>query len=70
MHFTAKTPIKDARILAESDHERSRKLFGHLLDAGILILAPERLHGGFSYAHSESDAEHLTATVEGFVKGT
>jgi glutamate-1-semialdehyde 2,1-aminomutase len=70
MHFTTKTPIKDARILAESDHEKSRKLFSHLLDDGILMLAPERLHGAFSYAHSESDIARLTATVEQFAKAT
>jgi glutamate-1-semialdehyde 2,1-aminomutase len=70
MHFTTKTPIKDASILSESDHEKSRKLFGQLLEDGILMLAPERLHGAISYAHTESDIEHLTTTVEQFAKGT
>jgi len=70
MHFTTKTPIKDASILAESDHEKSRKLFGQLLEGDILMLAPERLHGAISYAHTESDIEHVTTTVEQFAKGT
>jgi len=68
IHMTTEKPIKDARILATSDHEKSRKLFSHLLDDGILILVPERMHAGISYAHSETDIENLTASVESFVK--
>jgi glutamate-1-semialdehyde 2,1-aminomutase len=68
IHTTAKTPIKDARCYADSDHEKSRKLFSHLLDDGILMVVPDRLHAAVSYAHTDSDIENLTASVERFVK--
>jgi glutamate-1-semialdehyde aminotransferase len=68
IHTTAKTPIKDATCFADSDHEESKKLFSHMLDDGIIMLVPERLHGGISYAHTETDIENLTASVERFVK--
>lgn len=66
---TSKTPIKDARILAETDHDKSRRLFSQLLDDGIAILTPERLHGAISFAHTESDIQNLVSSVERFVKG-
>jgi glutamate-1-semialdehyde 2,1-aminomutase len=68
IHVTTKTPIKDATILVDSDHEKSRKLFGNLLDDGVLMIVPERLHGAISYAHTESDIEVLESSVERFVK--
>ncbi len=68
IHTTAKKPIKDARCYADSDHEESRKLFSHMLDDGIMMLVPERLHGAISYAHTESDIGNLTASVERFVR--
>ena len=68
IHTTAKTPIKDTRRYADCDHEESRKLFSHMLDDGILMVVPERLHGAVSYAHTESDVGNLTASVERFVK--
>ena len=68
IHTTAKTPIKDARRYGDCDHEESRKLFSHLLDDGIIMLVPQRLHGAISYAHTESDIGNLTASVERFVK--
>jgi glutamate-1-semialdehyde 2,1-aminomutase len=68
MHATKETPIRDATILAKSDHELSRRLFSHLLDNGILILVPERMHGAISYAHTAADIEHLTGSVEAFVR--
>ena len=68
IHTTAKTPIKDARRYADCDHEESKKLFSHLLDDGILMVVPERLHCAVSYAHTDSDIGTLTASVERFVK--
>jgi len=70
IHTTAKTPIKDARPYADSDHELSRKLFDDLLDDGILMVVPEMLHGAISYAHTEADIDYLTTSVERFVKRT
>jgi len=68
IHMTAEKPIKDARVLASSDHEKSKKLFAQLLDDGIFILVPERMHAAISYAHSETDIENLTRSVERFVQ--
>lgn len=68
IHTTAKTPIKDARCYSDSDHEASRKLFSHMLEDGIVMLVPERLHGAISYAHTESDIENLIASVERFMR--
>jgi glutamate-1-semialdehyde 2,1-aminomutase len=70
IHMTSKTPIKDARILAETDRQKSGKLFSQLLADGILMLVPERLHGAISYAHTESDIENLMASVGRFVKSS
>ena len=66
---TSKAPIRDARINAETDRDMSRRLFGHLLKDGIAMLVPERLHAAVSYAHTESDIQDLTSSVERFVKG-
>jgi glutamate-1-semialdehyde 2,1-aminomutase len=68
IHLTTTTPIKDATILADSDHEKSRKLFSKMLDDGILMVVPERLHGAISYAHTEADIESLVSSVERFVE--
>jgi len=68
VHVTQTSPIRNAKILEESDHEKSKLLFAHLLNDGILVLVPERLHGSISYAHKESDVRDLTASVERFVK--
>jgi glutamate-1-semialdehyde 2,1-aminomutase len=68
IHTTAKSPIKDARILGETDREESKRLFDQLLNDGIAMLVPERLHGAVSYAHTESDIQNLTESVERFVK--
>jgi glutamate-1-semialdehyde 2,1-aminomutase len=68
IHLTTTTPIKDATILAESDHEKSRKLFSNMLDDGILMVVPERMHGAISYAHTEADIESLASSVERFVE--
>jgi glutamate-1-semialdehyde 2,1-aminomutase len=68
IHMSKGAPIRDATVLAKSDHEMSKRLFEHLLNDGILVLVPERMHGGISYAHTESDIEHLTDSVERFVK--
>jgi len=70
IHTTDKAPIMDAGDYANCDHERSRKLFSNLLDDGIVVLVPERLHGAISYAHTDSDIDNLTASVERFVKSS
>ncbi|MGP8068561.1 MAG: aspartate aminotransferase family protein [Candidatus Bathyarchaeia archaeon] len=67
IHVTAKGPIRDAKANAGVDREKSRRLFGHLLDDGIVMLVPERLHGAISYAHTESDVDSLIASVTEFV---
>ncbi len=66
IHTTARGPIKDAKAYAEADHDKSRKLFEHLLDDGILMIVPERLHGAISYAHTDSDVERLITSVAQF----
>jgi glutamate-1-semialdehyde 2,1-aminomutase len=68
IHITSKTPIKDRRAYADSDHEKSRKLFNYMLENEILLLIPEMLHGAISYTHTEADIEYLTTIVERFVK--
>jgi len=69
IHTTERKPIKDRKSFAESDHEQSTRLFNHMLDNGILMVIPEMLHGAISYAHTESDIQHLTSTIEQYVKG-
>jgi glutamate-1-semialdehyde 2,1-aminomutase len=69
IHTTSKAPIKDAGILAETDRDKSRGLFSQLLNDGIAMLVPERLHASISYAHTESDIQNLTTSVKRFVKG-
>ena len=68
IHTTAKKPIRDVRSYAESDHEKSRELFENFLEAGILMIVPEMLHGCVSFAHVDDDIDHLTSSVEKFVK--
>ena len=67
IHATAKGPIKDAKAYAGVDRKKSMRLFEHLLDDGIVMLMPERLHGAISYAHTESDVGSLIASVAEFV---
>ena len=68
IHTTSKKPIRDVRAYAESDHEESKRIFEFFLENGILMIAPEMLHGCISYAHADADIDHLTSTVEQFVK--
>ncbi len=68
IHTTDKGPIKDAGSYANCDHDRSRRLFRHMLDDGIVVVVPDRLHGAISYAHTDSDIDNLIASVERFVK--
>jgi len=68
IHTTAKKPVRDVRSSAESDHKTSRDIFEYLLENGILMLIPEMLHGATSYAHTDADIDHLTSTIEHFVK--
>jgi glutamate-1-semialdehyde 2,1-aminomutase len=68
IHMTDKKPLRDATCLLTADHDLSRRLFTHMLDHGILMIVPEVLHGSASYAHKESDIDHLVSTIEHFVK--
>jgi glutamate-1-semialdehyde 2,1-aminomutase len=66
IHMTKNTPIKDARGYESYDHARCKKLFNFLLENGIVILLPETLHGGVSYAHREEDINQLVSVVKEF----
>jgi glutamate-1-semialdehyde aminotransferase len=68
IHTTVKKPVRDAKSYAESDHEKSREIFEYLLETGILMIVPEMLHGAISYAHTDTHIDHLTSTIEQFVK--
>lgn len=68
IHFTNKKPLKDITGYASYDRARSKEMFRHMLEHGVLILLPEIMHGGISYAHTENDIEHLILTAEEYVK--
>lgn len=68
IHMTNKKPLKDISGLVHYDHAQYKRMFNFLLENGIIILLPEILHGGISYAHTEKDIKHLTDTVEEYVK--
>lgn len=68
IHMTDKRPIKDARSYNLGSPEQSKKMFDHLLNSAILMLTPEMLHGAISYAHTEDDIEHLTSTVDEYIR--
>jgi glutamate-1-semialdehyde 2,1-aminomutase len=68
IHMTKKTPIKDISGYVNYDHDRTKKLFYHLLENGIVMLLPEILHGGVTYAHSEEDVKYLVKTVNDFAR--
>jgi len=68
IHMTDKRPIKDARSYNLGNPEQSKKMFDHLLNSGILMLTPEMLHAAISYAHTEDDIEHLTSTVDEYIR--
>jgi len=70
IHMTKKTPIKDVRGYEHYDTARCRELFNFLLEKGIVILLPETLHGGVSYAHTEEDINQLVSTVKAYVRST
>ena len=67
IHMTKNNPIKDTRGYEHYDHARAKKLFNFLLENGIVILLPETLHGGVSYAHTEEDINQLTRTIKEYV---
>ena len=46
----------------------SCELFRWLLDNGVLMLSPEGLHGGISYAHTDEDIKSLVSIVRDYVK--
>ena len=53
--------------LRHYDHAQYKKMFNFLLENGIVILLPEIMHGGISYAHTEKDIKHLTSTLREYV---
>lgn len=69
IHMTNK-PLKDISGFTHYDHAQYKRMFNFLLENGIVILLPEILHGGVSYAHTENDIKHLTGTIEEYVKST
>ncbi len=68
IHMTNKKPLKNIGSFTHYDHAQYKKMFNFLLEQGIIILLPEIMHGGISYAHTEKDIKHLTNTVREYVK--
>jgi glutamate-1-semialdehyde 2,1-aminomutase len=68
IHMTSKKPVKDISGFTHYDHAQYKRMFSFLLENGIVMLLPEVLHGGISYAHTEKDIKHLTDTVREYVK--
>ena len=67
IHMTKNKPIKDTRGYEHYDHAECKKLFNFLLENGIVILLPETLHGGVSYAHTEEDINQLASALKEYV---
>ena len=67
IHMTKNKPIKDTRGYEHYDQAQCKKLFRFLLENGIVILLPETLHGGVSYAHTEEDINQLANTLKEYV---
>jgi glutamate-1-semialdehyde aminotransferase len=65
--MTKEKPIKDASGYEHYDHAQCKKLFNYLLENGIVILIPDTLHGGISYAHTKEDVRQLASTVRKYV---
>jgi glutamate-1-semialdehyde 2,1-aminomutase len=68
IHSISKTPVRDGRTLAEADQAREKRMFNQLLNDGIVMLAPQMLRGAVSNAHTESDIQQLTASIERSMK--
>lgn len=68
IHMTNKKPIRDITGFTHYDHTQYKRMFNFLLENGVIILLPEIMHGGISYAHTEEDIKYLTDTVEEYVK--
>jgi glutamate-1-semialdehyde aminotransferase len=68
IHMTNKKPVKDISGFTHYDHAQYKRMFSFLLENGIVMLLPEMLHGGISYAHTDKDIRHLTNTVREYVK--
>ena len=68
IHMTKKTPIRDISGYENYDHAQTRKLFYYMLEKGIVMLLPEILHGGVTYAHTEKDVKYLGETVREFTE--
>lgn len=65
---TRRKPLRDLAGFANYNHARSKEMFKHLLEKGILILIPEMMHGAVSYAHNEVDIKELIAAVTEYAK--
>lgn len=63
---TTKKPVTDVSALR--DLVQAKNIFSYLLENGIVVVTPENLHGGISYAHQEGDIDYLASTVEKYVK--
>jgi glutamate-1-semialdehyde 2,1-aminomutase len=70
IHMIRNTPIKDARGHDHYEITQCKKLFNFLLENGIIILLPETLHGGISYAHTEEDVNRLVSIIRDYAKLT
>ena len=68
IHTTRTKPLKDAKCQAITNHDLSKKMFSNLLENGILMLAPEMLHGAISYSHTNDDINRLISIIERYVK--
>jgi glutamate-1-semialdehyde 2,1-aminomutase len=68
IHTTRTKPLKDAKCQAITNHDLSKKMFSNLLENGILMLAPEMLHGAISYSHTDDDINRLISVIERYVK--
>jgi glutamate-1-semialdehyde 2,1-aminomutase len=70
IHMSDKKPLKDISGFTHYDQAQYKRMFNFLLENGIVILLPEILHGGVSYAHTENDIQHLNNTVGEYVKSS
>ncbi len=68
IHTTRTKPLKDAKNLAFTNLDLSKRMFSDLLENGILMLTPETLHAAISYSHADDDINRLVSTIERYVK--
>jgi len=68
IHFTQQRKIRDASHLSEAHKEQSTRMFGFLLNRGILMIVPDLLHAAISYSHSQGEIDVLASCVEEYVR--